>query len=121
MNLLNPDNYVSRLEILRQRNKYAKNWKLRLEKKTNRHPNCDGTPWGWYEIFPLGITVGHWSGNGKDDLAGIDINQWLIEKLQEVEKRPDLLWHRSLLLVTEVLKDLGYQILGKGEIEVADK
>jgi len=47
--------------------------------------------------------------------------EWLIEKLQEVEKRPDLLWHRSLLLVTEVLKDLGYQILGKGEIEVADK
>lgn len=48
---------------------------LRLERKANRHPETSGRPWGWYEVFPLNITVGYW-GSDKDDLRGVDINAW---------------------------------------------
>lgn len=51
---------------------------LRLERRTNRHAAPDGLPWGWYEVFPLGITVGYWGPN-KDDLAGVDLEAWNIE------------------------------------------
>ena len=48
---------------------------LRVERKTNRHPDEYRNPWGWYEVFPLGITVGFW-GAGKNDLRGVDIAEW---------------------------------------------
>jgi hypothetical protein len=70
-----PSHFMRQLETLRKRNKYAKNWKLRLERKTNRHPETGGHPWGWYEVFPLEQTVGYW-GSNRDDLKNCDIKQW---------------------------------------------
>lgn len=70
-----PSWYLPKLEQLRETNRYAKRWTLRLERHTNRHPECSGHPWGWYEIHPLGIEVGFW-GSNKDDLKGVDINAW---------------------------------------------
>ena len=46
-----------------------------MEKKTNRHPETNGGPWGWYEVFPLGETVGYW-GTNRDDLKDWDIPEW---------------------------------------------
>lgn len=70
-----PAYYLPKLERMRATNRYAKRWTLRLESKTNRHPECSGHPWGWYEIHPLNIEVGFW-GSDKDDLKGVDINAW---------------------------------------------
>ena len=75
--LRDPEEYLERLKKLRERNKYAKSWKLSLEKKTNRHTTTNGYLWGWYEIFPLGIEVGFWNNEtGRDDLKDIDIAEW---------------------------------------------
>ena len=73
--LKEPSEYLGKLEALRKVNRYAKRWALRLESHTNRHPECSGRPWGWYEIHPLGIEVGFW-GSDKDDLKGVDIVAW---------------------------------------------
>jgi hypothetical protein len=70
-----PDEYLPNLERLRKINRDAKRWSLRLERHTNRHPECSGHPWGWYEISPLGIEVGFW-GSDKDDLKSVDIAAW---------------------------------------------
>lgn len=29
--------------------------------RRNKHPNCDGTPWGWFED-EKGRNIGYWSG-----------------------------------------------------------
>ena len=71
-----PSEYIEALERLRKRNPYAKNWKLRLMRKTNRHANTDGSSWGWYEVSPLGETVGYWSSDRRDDLRDVDIAAW---------------------------------------------
>lgn len=71
-----PEYYHDKLIELRKKNKYAKTWTAKIQVKTNRHPNCDGSPWGWYELWPLGITIGYWSGfknEKRDDLRGFDI------------------------------------------------
>ncbi len=76
MNKLQPPEYYHQeLLDLRRVNKYAKRWKAKLEVRTNCHPNGDGSPWGWYEVFPLSKLVGYWSGwnKEKDDLKGVDI------------------------------------------------
>ena len=73
--LKEPAEYLVKLEALRKVNRYAKRWTLRLESHTNRHPECSGRSWGWYEIHPLGIEVGFW-GSDKDDLKGVDIAAW---------------------------------------------
>lgn len=73
--LKEPAEYLVKLEALRKVNRYAKRWTLRLESHTNRHPDCSGRSWGWYEIHPLGIEVGFW-GSDKDDLRGVDIAAW---------------------------------------------
>lgn len=73
--LLSHNEYAQEMRDLRARNKYAANWTLQIVRKTNRHPETNGQPWGWYEIFPLGITVGYW-GSNKDDLTGVDIEAW---------------------------------------------
>jgi hypothetical protein len=70
-----PEEYLPDLHKLRERNKYAISWKLRLETKTNRHPETGGHPWGWYEIFPMGKIVGYW-GSTRDDLKGFDFDKW---------------------------------------------
>jgi len=67
--------YQEHLEILRKKNKYAKNWKLEIVRKTNRHVDCSGHSWGWYEIFPLEITIGFWDNNF-NALEGFDIAEW---------------------------------------------
>ena len=54
---------------------YTNNWRLRLDKWANKHPAIDGSLWGWYEISPIGLHVGHWSKT-EDDLADVDINAW---------------------------------------------
>lgn len=65
--LLSPQDYAPEIK------KYlGHNPPIKLERKTNRHPSCDGTPWGWYEIWPLRIEVGYWSAS-KDDMAEVDI------------------------------------------------
>ena len=53
-----PVDYLQDLQKLREQNKYAKAWKLRVESKTNRHTTSYGYSWGWYEVFPHG-TVRH--------------------------------------------------------------
>jgi hypothetical protein len=73
--LKDPSEYMEDLRKLRLSNPYAKNWKLRLETKTNRHPETNGGSWGWYEIFPLGMEIGCW-GTTEDDLKGVDFNEW---------------------------------------------
>jgi hypothetical protein len=70
-----PAEYLPSLERIRSVNPYAKLWTLHLERKTNRHPECSGHPWGWYEVSPIGAEVGFW-GSNKDDLKGVDINAW---------------------------------------------
>lgn len=73
--LKEPAEYLVKLQALRKVNRYAKRWTLRLESHTNRHPDCSGRSWGWYEIHPLGIEVGFW-GSDKDDLQNVDIAAW---------------------------------------------
>ena len=70
-----PAEYLPSLERLRSANPYAKRWTLHLERKTNRHPECSGHPWGWYEVSPIRAEVGFW-GSDKDDLKGVDIAAW---------------------------------------------
>ena len=67
--------YQEKLDAFRKKNKYAKNWTLRIERKTNKHPDCGGHLWGWYEMWPLGIELGIWSYDSSD-LACIDIDEW---------------------------------------------
>lgn len=69
------EHYQKLLDELRKRNKYAKNWKLEIKKYSNRHRDTWGHSWGWYEIWPLEITIGFW-GEEKDDFAGFDITEW---------------------------------------------
>lgn len=73
--LKEPAEYMEHLTRLRKANPYAKRWVMRLELRTNRHPACDGTPWGWYEIWPLDIEVGFW-GSRRNDLEGVDFDAW---------------------------------------------
>lgn len=70
-----PEHYLPMLEELRKHNKYAKNWIMKIESKTNKHPETGGGSWGWYEIFPLEITVGYWNSS-MDDLAQINVEEW---------------------------------------------
>lgn len=75
-----PSDYLSDLKSLRERNKYAKSWELRVERKTNRHTTTGGYCWGWYEVFPLGKEVGFWNNEtNRDDLKGVDISAWNAE------------------------------------------
>ena len=81
--LASADHYIPALQKLREQNKYAKKWKLRLERKKNRHPTTNGYSWGWYEIFPIGQVVGYWNKEtNKDDLRDVDISAWNIEAEQ---------------------------------------
>lgn len=75
MKLQEPREYMPALVKLRESNKYAKNWKLSIEKHTNRHRETDGGCWGWYEVHPLQDCVGYW-GTGRDDLKGVDLEEW---------------------------------------------
>lgn len=75
MQLKEPEEYMTALERLRERDKYAKNWKLRIEKHTNRHRETGGGYWGWYEVHPLQDHVAYW-GTGRDDLKGVDLEEW---------------------------------------------
>ena len=70
-----PEYYHQQLTDLRREKEYAKRWKVKLEVYTNRYPNYDGSPWGWYEVYPLGESISYWSGwnKEKDDLKGVDI------------------------------------------------
>lgn len=74
--LKRPAEYIDSLNRLRERSPYASHWTLTLKRHTNRHPETNGGRWGWYEIHPLGVVVGHWSEYGRDDLVGIDIGIW---------------------------------------------
>ena len=79
--LKSPAEYLPRLEALRKVNPYAKRWTLRLERHTNRHPECSGRPWGWWTVHPLDVEVGYW-GSDKDDLKGVDVDAWNAEAAQ---------------------------------------
>lgn len=72
--LQEPEAYAERMAQWRSRNPGSRA-ALALERKSNCHPETDGRPWGWYELFPLRITVGHW-GNQGDELKGVDIADW---------------------------------------------
>lgn len=73
--LKEPEEYLPNLQKLREKNQYAKNWCIRIDRHTNRHPETGGGPWGWYEVWPFGITVGYW-GTDRDDLKGVDRHEW---------------------------------------------
>lgn len=70
-----PEQYLPALQAFWKRNPQHRHLILRLERKTNRHPDCDGRSWGWYEVFPLNLTVGFW-GADHDDLRGVDRMAW---------------------------------------------
>ena len=70
-----PETFIGYLQQLRKQNKYAQNWVMQIKRKTNRHVSTDGTSWGWYEVWPLEIIVGHWGGT-QDDLRHCDIDVW---------------------------------------------
>ena len=78
LSLKQPSEYMPWLEAARKTNRYARNWVLRLERHTNRHPECSGRPWGWWEVWPNGIEVGHWGSSG-DGLKGVDVEAWNAE------------------------------------------
>ncbi len=73
--LKQPEEYATDMARLRKRNPYAKSWVLRLERPQNKHPETGGSPWGWYEVWPLGIVVGYW-GSRRDDLREVDLAAW---------------------------------------------
>ena len=75
MHLKEPSAYLGALEALRRKERHARSLNLRLERRTNAHCDCSGKPWGWYEIYPIGVDVGFW-GDGRDDLGGVDISAW---------------------------------------------
>ena len=76
--LKDPIYYLEGLVLSREAHedkKYTKDWEIELVKKTNKHPNCDGTSWGWYQVNNQ--TVGYWNSNGDDILSsGIDLVAW---------------------------------------------
>jgi hypothetical protein len=75
-----PSDYLPDLKNLRERNKYAKSCKLRVERKTNRHTTTGGHCWGWYEVSPLGKEVGFWNNETRrDDLKDVDVAAWNAE------------------------------------------
>lgn len=41
---------------------------MRLELKTNVHPNVDGSPWGWVQIEGTRIEIAVWSGDSQKKL-----------------------------------------------------
>jgi hypothetical protein len=73
--LKSPAEYLPLLESLREINCYAKHWSVKLERHTNRHPDCYGRPRGWYEVHPNNVVVGYWNAY-KDDLKNVDIAAW---------------------------------------------
>jgi hypothetical protein len=75
MQLKEPEEYMPTLERLRERNKYANNWKLRIEKRTNRHREPGGGYWGWYEVHPLEEHIAYW-GTRRDNMKGVDLEEW---------------------------------------------
>jgi hypothetical protein len=87
--LKQPEAYHKQLIWLRERNPYAAQWVMRIERKTNRHPESAGGLWGWYEIWPLNIEVGFW-GSNRDDLEGVDIAAWNKEAEQVSKHQGEL-------------------------------
>lgn len=85
-----PAEYMGALSRLRERNPYARHWTLRLERKKNRHPETWGGAWGWYEVWPLGIEVGFWNDRGRDDLAGVDLNEWNTQAARLSARAPEV-------------------------------
>lgn len=52
----------------------------RIARCTNRHLTCGGAAWGWYEIYPLRITVGYWDNEtGRDDIPAHTLKDWNIK------------------------------------------
>lgn len=73
--LKSPSEYLPRLEKLRQKNPYAKHWKLCIECRTNRHYDQYNRSCGWYEVWPIGVIVGYWSYE-HNDLKQVNIALW---------------------------------------------
>lgn len=95
--LKTPEQYRDDVIRLAARCRYYSRQVLRIKKRTNRHTNCDGTLWGWYELFPLDKTVGYWSeegGHSSSDLSQEDINAWN---------------KRAAIFVEDTLNEIGYK------------
>ena len=79
--LKDPIYYLEGLVLSREAHgdeKYTKDWEIELVKKTNKHPNFDGTYWGWYQVNNQ--TVGYWDSNGDEILSsGINLQDWKIK------------------------------------------
>lgn len=55
---------------------------LYMARKTNRHLSSRGYGWGWYEIMPLGVTVGYWDDENQIDDVPADFRaKWNAEAL----------------------------------------
>lgn len=52
---------------------------MRLDRKTNRHPETRGGSWGWYEIAPMGIDTRLFWGSDHDDISKADLETWNAE------------------------------------------
>lgn len=79
--LKEPIYYLDGLVLAREAHgdaKYTKDWMIELVRKTNKHPNFDGTAWGWYQVNNQ--TVGYWNSIGDDLInSGIDLQAWSVE------------------------------------------
>ena len=55
---------------------------LYMARKTNRHTTTRGYNWGWYEIVPIGVTVGCWDEETpSDDIPADFRTKWNEEAL----------------------------------------
>ena len=80
MSLKDPEEYLPLLLKIRKEKPYAKDWNIYISKCTNRHTDCCGHAWGWYQIEPFKIEVGHWSQD-MDDLSCVNIVEWNIKAI----------------------------------------
>ena len=60
--------------------------KRRWEVKTNRHPNCDGTSWGWIEGSDSNIC---WSNERHSKLTREDARRLADEHNAALEQEPE--------------------------------
>jgi len=60
---------------------------MKIEYHVNRHPNCDGTSWGWFTNKENGQTIGYWSNRTVKPCIGIDEDTVKAMELELAQRR----------------------------------
>lgn len=58
--------------------------KTRWTVRTNQHPNCDGTPWGWIEGSDI-----TWSNESRSKLTRADAQRLAAEHNAAIDREPE--------------------------------